>query len=197
MAADFDGTRQVILFTQDNLVGVSEATGELLWKRPFTTPSTQNAITPIFYGKTVIVSGLGKPVTAFTVARRNNAWVAEDVWQNTDVSLYMANAVVAGDAIYGLSQRNSGQFFALDAKTGKTLWTSPPRQGANAAIVSAGDFLFLLKDDAELIVARRSVASFERVKAYTVADTATWAQPAIAGNRIFVKDTTSVTLWTW
>ena len=83
----------------------------------------------------------------------------------------MANAVVAGDAIYGLSQRNRGQFFALDAKTGRTLWTSPPRQGANAAIVSAGDFLFLLKDDAELIVARRSVAGFERVKAYTVADT--------------------------
>src|SRR5207245_5906202 len=44
MAADFDGVRQVIVFTQENLVGVSEATGELLWKRPFTTPATQNTI---------------------------------------------------------------------------------------------------------------------------------------------------------
>jgi outer membrane protein assembly factor BamB len=197
IAADFDGARQVILFTQDNLVGVSEATGELLWKRPFTTDYSQNAITPVLYGKTVIVSGLGKPVAAFTIAKRDKGWTTEDVWQNANVSLYMADAVLAGDAIYGMSQRNSGQFFALDAKTGKTLWTSPPRQATNAAIVSAGDLLFLLKDDAELIVAKASVAGFEPVKRYTVADSATWAQPTIAGNRIFVKDTASLALWTW
>src|SRR5262249_43816901 len=45
IAADFGSTRQVIVFTQENLVGVSELTGELLWKRPFSTPFTQNAIT--------------------------------------------------------------------------------------------------------------------------------------------------------
>jgi outer membrane protein assembly factor BamB len=197
MAADADGTRQVIVFTQENLVGVSELTGELLWKRPFATDYSQNAITPILDGKTVIVSGLGKPVAAFSIVKRNNGWTTEDVWQNANVSLYMANAVLVGNVIYGMSQRNSGQFFALDAKTGKTLWTSPPRQATNAAIVSAGDLLFLLKDDAELIVAKASVAGFEPVKRYTVADSATWAQPTIAGNRIFVKDTSSLALFTW
>jgi len=196
IAADFDGTRQVIVFTQQNLVGVSAASGELLWKRPFTTPSTQNTITPILYGKTLIVSGLGNPVTAFTVAKQDNGWVSEDVWKNADVSLYMANAVLGGDAIYGMSQRNSGQFFALDAKTGKTLWTSPPRQATNAAIVSAGGLLFILKDDAELIVAKASAAAFEPVKRYTVADSATWAQPALSGNRVFVKDVSTLALWT-
>jgi hypothetical protein len=29
-----------------------------------------------------------------------------------------------------------------------------------------------------------------------VSDAATWAQPLISGNRIFVKDWTSLTLWT-
>lgn len=197
IAVDFEGTRHVIVFTQENLVGVSEATGELLWKRPFKTPSTQNAITPILYGKTVIVSGLANPVTALTVTKKNNEWVAEDAWQNADVSLYMSNAVLAGDAIYGMSQRNSGQFFCIDAKTGKTLWTSLPRQATNAAIVHAGDLLFILKDDAELIVTKASTTGFEPLKRYTVADSATWAQPTIAGNRIFVKDISSVALWMW
>jgi outer membrane protein assembly factor BamB len=196
IAAELGGTRQVIVFTQQNLVGVSEATGELLWKRPFTTPSTQNTITPILYGTTLIVSGLANPVTAFAVKKGPAGWVTEDVWQNPDVSLYMSNAVLAGDAVYGMSQRNSGQFFCIDAKTGKTLWTSPPRQATNAAIVRAGDLLFLLKDDAELIVARATTSGFEAVKRYTVADSATWAQPTIAGNRIFVKDTQSLALWT-
>jgi outer membrane protein assembly factor BamB len=197
MATDFDGMRQVIVFTQENLVGVSAATGELLWKRPFTTPSTQNTITPILYGETVIVSGLGKPITAFKVARHDNVWTTEDVWQNPDLTLYMSNAVVVGDAVYGMSQRNSGQFFCLDAKTGRTLWTSPPRQATNAAIVSAGETLFLLKDDAELIVAKAVQSGFEPLKRYTVADSATWAQPAVAGNRLFVKDVSELALWTW
>jgi outer membrane protein assembly factor BamB len=33
--ADFDGTRQVVTFTQDNLIGVAAATGDLLWKRKY------------------------------------------------------------------------------------------------------------------------------------------------------------------
>jgi outer membrane protein assembly factor BamB len=197
IVAELGGTRQVIVFTQENLVGVSEASGELLWKRPFTTRSTQNTITPTLYGDTVIVSGLDKGVTAFKVVKRENQWTTENIWDNQEVSLYMTNGVVVRDMFFGMSHRNSGQFFALDAKTGKTLWTSPPRQATNAAISHAGDLLFLLKDDGELIVAKASAASFEPVKRYTVADSATWAAPTIAGNRIFIKDTSSLALYTW
>ena len=51
-------------------------------------------------------------------------------------------------------------------------------------------------DDAELIVARSSRNGFEPLKRYIVADSATWAQPAVSGNRIFVKDVSSLSLWT-
>src|SRR6266850_3325586 len=107
----------------------------------------------------------------------------------------MANAVVVRDMVLGMAHRNSGQFFALDAKTGRTLWTSPPRQGTNAAILRAGDVVFALKDDAELIVARPNATGLEPLKRYTVADSATWALPTVAGNRIYVKDTNSLALW--
>jgi outer membrane protein assembly factor BamB len=197
ITADFDGTRQVIVLTQENLIGVAAATGDLLWKRPFTTSFTQNAITPILYGQTVIVSGLEKGVTAFTVTKRDGRWATENVWDNQDVALYMANGVIFHDMLIGMSHKNSGQFFALDAKTGKTLWRSEPRQATNAAITRAGELVFLLKDDGELIVARPTTSALAPVKRYTVADSATWSAPTIAGNRIFVKDTSNLTLWTW
>jgi hypothetical protein len=54
----------------------------------------------------------------------------------------------------------------------------------------------MLNDDAELIVARSSRTGFEPLKRYTVADSATWAQPTISGNRVFVKDASSLALWT-
>jgi len=197
IVAEFGGTRQVIVLTQENLVGVAEATGELLWKRPFSTQFTQNAITPIVHGGNVIISGLEKPVSAFKVVKRENRWLTENVWENQEVALYMANAVVVRDVLFGMSHRRSGQFFALDANTGKTLWTSPPRQATNAAISYGGNLLFILKDEGELIVAKASAAGFEPVKRYTVADSATWAAPTIAGNRIFVKDTSSLAQLTW
>jgi outer membrane protein assembly factor BamB len=196
IAVDVDGTRQVVVFTQENLVGVSAADGALLWKRPFSTRSTQNTITPILYHDTVIVSGLDKGVTAFKIVKTSGGWDTENVWENTDVSLYMANAVVVNDTLVGLSHKNSGQFFGLDAKSGKTAWTSAPRQATNAAILRADDLLFVLKDDADLIVTRVGPKGFEPVRTYTVADSATWALPAISGNRLFVKDVASLALWT-
>jgi hypothetical protein len=53
-----------------------------------------------------------------------------------------------------------------------------------------------LNDDAELIVARANRKAFDPIARYTVADSATWAQPTISGDRIFIKDVGSLTLWT-
>lgn len=194
--AEFDGTRQVVTMSQENVVGVAAATGELLWRRPFVARATTNAITPIVYGQTVVVSGQGQGITAFTVSRRNNQWVTDNVWETQEASLGLSNAVLVRDALFGLSERNSGQFFSLDAKTGKTLWTTQGREATNAAIVRAGDLLFVLKDSAELIVARISLRGFEPLHTYTVADSATWAQPVISGNRVFVKDVSMLAQWT-
>ena len=195
IVAEIDGTRQLITFTQDNLIGVAAATGELLWKRSYSVPYTQNDITPIFYNQTLIISGLEQPVVALRIVRRDGRWTTETAWENKGVSLSMANAVVARDTMFGMSARNSGQFFALDAKTGKTLWTSPPRQGTNAAIIRGGDVLFILKDDGQLIVARATPAGYQPIRTYSVADSATWAQPTISGDRLFVKDVSSLTMW--
>jgi hypothetical protein len=135
-------------------------------------------------------------VTALKPTRRDGEWVVEVLWENKEVSLFMSNPALIGDTLFGLSEKSSGQFFGLDAKTGKTLWLGQPREASNTAVVKAGDLIFMLNDDAELIVARSSRSGFEPIKRYTVADSATWAQPAITGNRFFVKDVTSLALWT-
>jgi outer membrane protein assembly factor BamB len=196
IAVDLAGARQVITFTQENLVGIAADTGQLLWKRPFTVRATRNAVTPVLYGDTVIVSGLGKSVTAFKVVRRNDQWSIEDVWENAEVTMDMSTGVIVGDRLVGFSPRNSGQYFALDARTGKTLWLSEGRQAENATVVRAGALWFALEDDAELVVGRGSSATFEPLKRYTVGESATWAQPVISGNRVLVKDVSTVALWT-
>ncbi len=177
-------------------MGLAADSGMLLWERPFVSGPNNNAITPILSGTTIIVSAYELGVTAFQVLKRNDRWVTETSWETKDVSMFMSNPVLVGDTLYGMSQRNSGQFFALDAKTGKTLWLGSPRAATNTALVKAGDLLMLLKDDGELIVARSSRSQLDVIHRYVVADAATWAQPAVSGNRLFVKDTASLSLWT-
>jgi outer membrane protein assembly factor BamB len=196
IVVELGGTRQVITMTQENLVGVNAATGELLWKRPYSVRATRNAVTPIVHNQIVIVSGLGMPVTGFRVMNKGGQWASEDVWVNNDVTMDMSTGVVIGNTLYGFSARNSGQFFAIDANTGQTQWLSEPRQTENAAVVRAGETWFALNTEAQLIVMRANPKQMDVVKRYEVAQSATWAQPVLAGQRVLIKDLSAISLWT-
>jgi outer membrane protein assembly factor BamB len=193
---DLGGTPQVVTFTQKNFVGVSLEDGKLLWRRPFTTPSNTTSQTPILYKDMVVQMGRNNGVTAFRVAPGRTEWTTTDVWHTEEVSAHMSDAVAVDNVLFGLSHLNSGQYFALDLDSGKVLWKSEPRQAAHAGIARAGNTIFSLEDDGELVVIRLNREKFEPVARYKVATSDTWAQPVISGNRIFAKDVTSLTLWT-
>ena len=195
VVVEIDGTRQLIALTQGKLVGLEVSSGALLWERPFVSGNFTNSATPTVSGRIVIVSN-GGPVTAVTVTKRDGKWVAEDAWTNADQPYRLSNPVLVGEMLFGLSTRNSGQYFGIDVKTGKSLWTSDGRQAGNAAIVKAGSLVLSLEDDGELVVARANSSTFEPLRRYKVADTDTWTQPTISGNRIFVKDVSTLRLWT-
>jgi outer membrane protein assembly factor BamB len=150
---------------------------------------------PVAYGQTIVVSA-GVGVTALRPTYRGSTWVAETAWETKEVSTYLSNSVVVGDTLFGFSTRSSGQFFAIDARDGKVLWLGPPRESTNSAVVKANNVIFFLNDDGELVVARASRERLDIVARYTMSETATWAQPAISGNRIFIKDAGSLALWT-
>jgi outer membrane protein assembly factor BamB len=193
---DLGGTPQVVTFTQKNFVGVSLEDGKLLWRRPFTTPSNTTSQTPLLYKDMVIQMGRNNGVKAFRVAPASGEWSTTDVWTTEEVSSHMSDAVAIDNVLFGLSHLNSGEYFAVDLDTGKVLWKSEPRQAAHAAITRAGNTIFSLEDDSELVVIRLNRTRFEPVARYKVAESATWTQPVVSGNRIFVKDVSSLSLWT-
>ena len=194
MVFELAGVRQVVTFTQENFIGVSASTGELLWRRPFVTPSTTTSQTPILHGDAVIQAGRANGITAFRVVRGGDGYQTVDVWHTDEVSLHMTNGVVIDGVLFGLSHLNSGQYFALDLDSGKVLWTSEPRQAENAAMIRAGSAILSLEDDAELVVIQNSRTAFEPLARYEVAASATWAQPTLSGNRLFVKDVSTLAL---
>ena len=195
--ATFAGTRQIVTQSQNRLIAVNAADGKLLWELPIKTPYEQNSVTPIVVGDLLLYAGLENPTTALRVASGAKGWTATPAWRNDQVSMYMSSPAIGGATIFGLSNKNRGQFFALDAATGKTLWVGKGREAENASIVRAGNYLLLATTNSELIVAKASASAFEEVKRYTVADSAMWAHPAFTGRTIVVKDVDKLIVWTF
>ena len=193
---EIEGVRQVVTYTQANVVGVDVRTGALLWRRPFTTEYDTTSQTPVRYGDLLLQTGRGGGITAYRVLREGDAWTTEDVWQTSEVALHMTNGVVTDGVLFGLSYLNSGQYFGLDLETGEVLWTGSPRQAENASILRSGRTLLSLQDDAELLVVSASRTGLDVVASYEVADSVTWTQPTLVGNRLYVKDISTLTLWT-
>ena len=188
VVADLAGVRQVVTLTETNLVGVSAEKGELLWKLPFTTEYVQNAVTPVVEKDLVIYTGLEHPVKAVRIVRAGASFVAQPAWENPEVASYMSSPVLVGGRILGLSHKKKGQFYCLDAGSGKTVWLSEGRQGENAALLAGGGALFALTTGSELLVVNPEAASFLAVKRYAVAASPTWAHPVVLAEGVFVKD---------
>jgi outer membrane protein assembly factor BamB len=190
---EIGGVKQVVTLTQKYAVGLGLASGELLWRIDFPGRSGMNIPTPLRFGQRLILAG--DPGTMLLqVNQQNNSWTTEKAWQITELTMRFSSPVQKGNLIFGFSNRTSGIFFCVDADTGKTLWTSPPRQGDNAVVMISGELLFLLKDNAELIVARASGNAFEPLHTYEVADSSTYANPLLMTKGLVIKDNTRLSL---
>ena len=191
------GIRMIVTQSQDNIVGVEAASGKLLWKIPFKTAYTQNAVTPAFHDGVLLFSGLNNGITAMRIGARSDRLSPEVIWKSEDLSMYMNSPVILNGLMYGFAHERRGQVFCLDTLSGNVIWTSEGRQGQNAAIIGTMEALFVLTDDAELQVAKTGGDRYELLGRYIVADSPTWAHPVILEDGILIKDESHLARWRW
>jgi outer membrane protein assembly factor BamB len=191
------GVRQVVTQSEKSIVSISEADGSLLWKLPYTTNFNQNCVTPVVMGRSIIFAGLNNGAMAVRPTKRGDEWATEKLWENKQASMYMSTPVVADGILYCFTEKQRGSLFALDPKTGKTLWGGTPRQGDNAALIVLGEKLLVLTTDGRLNVAAFGREGLETSAEYKVAETPTWAHPAVLEGGILIKDFSGLTLWNW
>jgi outer membrane protein assembly factor BamB len=197
LAVTIDGVRQIITLTNGSIVGIDAANGASLWSIPFPDEWHENIVTPIWTGRSLIVSGTRQGTQAYAIARAGGQWAPKQLWKNAEVTMYTVSPVFANGVIYGMSNKRRGQFVALDAETGAMKWATVGRDGNHASIQQSGDHLLFLTDGGVLIVARRTPESFVEERRYEVGKSATWAQPVFLKEGLLVRDATSVQLLQW
>jgi hypothetical protein len=64
-------------------------------------------------------------------------------------------------------------------------------------MLDAGPVILALTLNGELAAFKPSSKEYTELARVKVADSETWAHPVVAGKRIFVKDSETVSLWTF
>lgn len=195
------GSDKVLIVEDDqSLAALDLKGGKELWKAAYRGGDRRsyNASTPLADGATLIYGGSGRGTKAVKLERKGDGLAATEQWSNSDHSVIYNTPVLKDGLLYSISANDV--LFCLDAKDGKTLWTSKlktggGRQAGYGSIVDAGAVLFALNPSGQLVVFEPSAKEYKQVASYPVAKSGTFAYPVIAGNRVFVKDSNAVTLW--
>ena len=200
-----DGTKALVAETAGKIVALNVVDGKLLWETPFAVGGGggktkgkgggrgYNAASPMVEGQLVIYSGSGRGATAVQLAKQGDALAAKELWSNKDNSTQYNTPVHKDGVIFGISERDN--LFCI-GKDGKTAWTTEIGGRGYGSVVDAGAVLLALTPNGQLVVFEPSDKEFKQLAKYKVADGDTYAYPILAGNRLFIKDKDSVTLWT-
>ena len=190
-----EGSKQLVEQTEKNLVGLAVADGKLLWQVPTPIQGRANSCaTPMVNGQTVIFTGQGRGTRAVKIEKQGDAFAAKELWVNEKLGTGFNTPVLKDGFLYGLS--DGGNFYCMNAKDGQSVWTDTAKRDRFCAIVDTGSVLMALPEKSGLIAFKPSDKQYEQLAQIKVSDTPIYAHPVVAGNRIFVKDRETVTMWT-
>ena len=184
-------TKQLVMLSAKNVVGLGLADGKLLWKLPFEATQGNNT-TPVVDGATLFYTGQGKGLFAVKIEPKDGGFTATPLWTNVSFGARFTTPVLKDGRLFGYS---GGKLFCADARTGATLWTDTTNRGNSGAVVDAGAVMLALTVNSELTVFKPTDKEYSELAKFKVAETETWAHPVVAGNRFYVRDRESVTLW--
>ena len=195
VTATFDGVRQVVTQTESTVIGVELQTGKPLWEIPWGVPGRNAILTPVIHGDRFILSGGDTDVQSIRPFKKDGAWTTETLWSNREGTMPMSSPVLSDGRLYGVSSRQKGTVFSLDPATGKLHWSSPGGMGESAALVAAGEYLFILLESADLLVTKKGGDAWTPVARFNLADSVVYSYPVLVGDRILVRDKSRLTLW--
>jgi outer membrane protein assembly factor BamB len=187
--ARLSGREQVLLFDAGGLAGYEPKTGKELWQHPFVTGMDMNIIQPLVLGedRVFIASETGKGGALLKIARKGDAFTAEQVWANHNLCSKFANPVAMGGAIYGLS---NGTLVCIDQDSGERLWRGRSYgHGQVLAIGRAvGGVLLVLSEHGHVAVVAADRKGFHERARMNVFKDRTWNTPALAGRQLFLRN---------
>ena len=191
-----DGTKQVVFQGQTKLTSLNAADGKQVWEleTPVGTGRVNNAASPVVEGNRIYYTGLNNGVNAAEIKKAGNSYSVSKLWTNPEFTTVYNTPVLKDGFLYGISAQS--RLFCINASTGQTAWTDETALQNFGSIVDAGEVLIALTSNSHFVVMRPDGQKFNKVAQLKLAEIGIYAHPIVSGNRIFIKDVESLTLYT-
>jgi outer membrane protein assembly factor BamB len=185
--------RQIVFLTQQGLVSLPPGGGSVFWKFPLVDRLNESSTTPVRVGDLLLASSVTYGSVGLRLETQDGKPAASQVWKNPALTCYFSTPVPVGpDHVYVVTgsppPRAQANLSCVEARTGKELWRRPKVGRYHAALLRTGDDRLLMLDDTGnlLLVDPDAKEYRELARAKVCGDT--WAHPALAAGRLYVRD---------
>ncbi len=181
------GKPQLVLFVEDEVVGLDPRGGELLWRHPHKAFGPYNISTPVWApdGTLFVSSSYGGGSRLLRPRPRKGSPV-EELWHSKRMGIHFTNALRVGDRFFASTGRSGVVAAALDAADGGLAWKS--RAIARASYIQVGDRILGLEAEGRLLLFELAADGPAVLAETQLLDAQSWTVPALVGHRLYVRD---------
>jgi len=189
--ATIAGTKHIVQYVRNALIGVDAATGAVQWKFERTAdPRTGSNIgTPVVHADGVYGAASLVGAGLATIVRDNTGFIAKSAYFDRALPSAIGGIVRIGNHGYGA---NGQTFVCFDWATGAIRW-SERGVGAGAMVV-ADNRIFLHKENGDVALIEPSPDAYKERGRFTPdgqpqrGRPESWAYPALSDGRLYVRD---------
>jgi len=189
--------RQVVFLTGDGVVSLAPSDGSLFWRFPLKDKLFESSTTPVRAGDLLLASSITYGSVGLRLKTKEGKPAADKVWKKDDLTCYFSTPVPVGkEHIYlvtgtppqGFGTKPEATLHCIEAATGMGLWKRPKVGKYHASLLRTGDDKLLLMEEAgQLVLLDPSPKKYHELARAKVCGE-TWAHPALADGRLYVRD---------
>ena len=179
-------SRQVVMFTGTQVVGVDPAGGKVLWKQPWKTSYDVNAATPVFIppNRLFVASGYSTGGALFELQPTAAGTRVGRLWTSPRMRNQFSSSVYHDGHIYGF---DNATLKCLDARTGEEKWAV--REGfGHGSLTLADGHLYVLGDRGKLALVEATPDGYNEVSTVQALSGKCWTVPTLAGGRLYLRN---------
>jgi outer membrane protein assembly factor BamB len=191
--------RQVVFLTAAEVVSLNPVDGTTHWSFPLKDRLLESSTTPVLAGDVLIASSITFGAVGLRLSAKDGKPTVSEAWKNPQLTSYFTTPVAVGsEHLYfvtgtppGLGGRRTppqADLHCVEAATGKALWKHEKVGRFHAGLLRTGDGkLLMLEDQGDLVLVDPSPKEYRELARSKVCG-ATWAHPALAGGKLYLRD---------
>jgi outer membrane protein assembly factor BamB len=181
--ADVHGTKQLIIFGNENLYGMIPDSGKTIWSIPFVNHAQVNAATPVYHdGRLFIACDYARsPSTCMMLSLSPNG--AKKEWENQRVMQKFQPAILDNGYLYTNSE---GVLKCMQWPDGKIMWENNLHLGSGGSVVRDGDKLIVMSERGKLGLVQATPQGSKVISQLQLFDfSKTWSMPLIYRGKLY------------